>query len=104
MLERRARFSLLYYLWVFGFILLVDSLFFSGPQTPDIAYSEFLDRVTHDQVDTVVLTQQQILGEMKAADGAAAPAVVAAKPAPTAVPAAPQASANGAVASDKKVV
>jgi len=104
MLERRARFSLLYYLWVFGFILLVDSLFFSSPQIPDIAYSEFLDRVSQDQVDTVVLTPQQILGEMKTADGADTPAAAAPKPAPTAVPAAPHASANGAVASDKKVV
>ena len=104
MLERRARFSLLYYLWVFGFILLVDSLFFSSPQIPDIAYSEFLDRVSQDQVDTVVLAPQQILGEMKTADGADTPAAAAPKPAPTAVPAAPHASANGAVASDKKVV
>jgi cell division protease FtsH len=100
-LERRARFSLLYYLWVFGLILVIDSLFFSGPQVPDIPYSEFLDRVTQDKVDSVVLTPQQIYGEMKTAEDLAKTATAPA-PAPTAAPVAahPSPATAGAAAAE----
>src|SRR5690606_33183238 len=70
-MERRTRFSLLYYLWVLSLILLVDTFLFGGPSVPEIPYSEFLDRVTKNQVATVVLTPEQIWGEMKATSGAA---------------------------------
>jgi len=64
-MERRARFSLLYYLWVLGLIFLLDSLFFGTARVPTIAYSEFLDRVTRGAVATVVLTPDEIYGEMR---------------------------------------
>ena len=75
-MQPRTRFTLLYYLWVFGLLLLVDSLFFSAPPVPDIAYSEFLERVTKGGSAKVVLTPEQIYGEMKppAAPAEGAPA------------------------------
>jgi cell division protease FtsH len=64
-MSQRLRFSLLYYLWVFGLILLLDTVLFSGPTVKEIAYSEFLDRVTSDQVAAVVITKDTIYGQMK---------------------------------------
>jgi len=61
----RARFSLLYYLWGLGLILLLDSLLFSSQQPRAIAYSDFLHRVTSNQVSSVVITEDHIYGEMK---------------------------------------
>jgi len=80
MLERRARFSLVYYLWVLGLILLVDAVFFSTPQVPEVPYSEFLSRVTRGEVAAVVLTPQEIYAEMKGPAGAAPVAAPAATP------------------------
>ncbi|MBM4266554.1 MAG: ATP-dependent zinc metalloprotease FtsH [Deltaproteobacteria bacterium] len=65
----RARFSILYYLWVLLLIFSIDSLFFSGPNVKDIPYSEFLARVSKDQVQAVVLTPSEIYGEMKGPPG-----------------------------------
>jgi cell division protease FtsH len=64
-MQPRARFTLTYYLWLFAILLLIDSLFFSGPAVPNIAYSDFLSRVSRGQVAKVVLTQSEIYGEMK---------------------------------------
>ena len=73
-MQQRAKFSIWYYLTVFAVILAVDSVLFSGTTAPPIAYSEFLDRVTSNRVERVVITQDQIYGLMKAPD---APATVA---------------------------
>ena len=83
----RARFSLLYYLWGLGLILLLDTLLFSSPQPPAIAYSDFLHRVTDNQVASVVITNDRIYGEMEAPAEAAggkpaAPAAVPSKHTP----------------------
>ncbi|MBY0275297.1 ATP-dependent zinc metalloprotease FtsH [Candidatus Binatia bacterium] len=110
-MERRARFSIVYYLWVLGLILLIDAVFFPGPEVPEIPYSEFLDRVTRNEVATVVLTPQQIYGESKATDDATAAtdatksaADVAAVPEPTAAPPRPSPAATAAHAADAKVI
>ena len=101
-MERRARFSIVYYLWVLGLILLIDAVFFPGPEVPEIPYSEFLERVAKNEVATVVLTPQQIYGETKpatdvaAADGAAKAAASAPAPEPTVV--APHASPTAGAA------
>ena len=101
-MERRARFSIVYYLWVLGLILLIDAVFFPGPEVPEIPYSEFLERVAKNEVATVVLTPQQIYGETKpatdvaAADGAAKVAASAPAPEPTVV--APHASPTAGAA------
>ncbi len=63
--DPRARFSILYYLWGIGLILLLDSLLFSGHRPPAIPYSEFLHRITAGEVASAVLSDNYIYGEMK---------------------------------------
>ncbi len=70
-MNERARFSIVYYLWVFLLILFLESIFFSGPSVKEIPYSEFLDRVGKNEVKAVVLTQDEIYGEMKGPDDSA---------------------------------
>src|SRR5215470_8768810 len=79
-MQPRTKFSIGYYLAVFAVILLLDSFLFSGAGVPQIAYSDFLDRVQKDQVERVVITQDQIYGVSKAPAAAAAPAPAAAAP------------------------
>lgn len=67
-MNQRARFSVVYYLWVFLLILFLESMFFSGPSVKEIPYSEFLTRVGKNEVKAVVLTQDEIYGEMKGPD------------------------------------
>jgi hypothetical protein len=55
-MNRRVRFSLLYYLWVFTLILLIQWAFF-GPAIPTISYSEFIDRVRSGAVEDVAIAQ-----------------------------------------------
>jgi hypothetical protein len=64
-MQPRTRFSIWYYLTVLAVIVVVDSLLFSGPGVPQIAYSDFLARVQADRVARAVITQDQIYGVMK---------------------------------------
>ena len=64
-MENRTRFSLSYYVLLFAIIFFMDSFLFSGPSVKDIPYSEFIDRVTADKVESVVLVKDQITGLMK---------------------------------------
>jgi cell division protease FtsH len=64
-MDKRVRFSLTYYLWVFGLILLLQWAFFSQPQVREIPYSEFLDEVRSAKVGDVVITPEKLYGVMK---------------------------------------
>ena len=68
-MDKRVRFSLAYYLWVFGLILLAQWTFFSSPAVEEIPYSEFLDRVRGDKVADVVITPEKLYGVMKGPEG-----------------------------------
>jgi cell division protease FtsH len=68
-MDKRVRFSLTYYLWVFGLILLLQWTFFSQPQVKEIPYSEFLAKVRSDGVANVVITPEKIYGVMKGPPG-----------------------------------
>jgi len=68
-MDKRVRFSLAYYLWVFGLILLLQWTFFSSPAVEEIPYSEFLDRVRGDKVADVVITPEKLYGVMKGPEG-----------------------------------
>ncbi|MDG2304894.1 MAG: ATP-dependent zinc metalloprotease FtsH [Candidatus Binatia bacterium] len=70
-MNQRAKFSVFYYLWVFLLILFLESMFFSGASVKEIPYSEFLSRVGKSEVKAVVLTQEEIYGEMKGPHDAA---------------------------------
>ncbi|MCH2169787.1 ATP-dependent zinc metalloprotease FtsH [Myxococcota bacterium] len=61
-----VRFSLAYYLGLMTVIFTVQMLFFSDPQGEEIPYSEFLDRVEANRVATVAITDDHIIGILKA--------------------------------------
>jgi cell division protease FtsH len=64
-MDKRARFSLGYFLWIFLLFWVLEGLFFSGPAVPEIAYSGFLSDIAEGKVATVVLTEETIYGEFK---------------------------------------
>lgn len=61
----KARFSTLYYLVILAVILGMDFFILSGPAVQEIPYSEFLKRVTNNEVQSVAITPDQIYGVMK---------------------------------------
>jgi cell division protease FtsH len=67
-LEPRMRFSIFFYLVTVGGILLLQWLFFSGVDAPEIPYSKFRDSVTSNQVAEVVLTKDRIYGQLRPVD------------------------------------
>ncbi len=64
-MEKRAKFSISYYLIVFATILLLDSLFFSGYSVKEISYKEFRDRLVAGKIQSVVIEDKKIYGLMK---------------------------------------
>jgi cell division protease FtsH len=84
-MQQRTKFSIWYYLIVLAVILALDSTFFSGPGVPQIAYSDFLERVQNDQVERVVITQDAIYGVARAPGAPVAPQRTA-SPTPLSVP------------------
>lgn len=68
-MDKRARFSLGYFLWIFLLFWILEGLFFSGPAVKEIPYSQFLDDVRAGKVATVVLTEPTIYGELKGPEG-----------------------------------
>jgi len=67
-LQPRARFSLAYYLAILGGFLLLQSLFFSDVDAPEMPYSEFRAAVDADKVAQVVITEQRIYGRLREPD------------------------------------
>jgi len=67
-MEKRAKFSISYYLIVFATILLLDSLFFSGYSVKEISYKEFRDRLAAGKIQSVVIEDKKIYGLMKPHD------------------------------------
>jgi cell division protease FtsH len=65
-MDKRARFSLGYFLWIFLLFWVLEGIFFSGPSVREMAYSDFLKDVGQGKVATVVLTTQTIYGEIRA--------------------------------------
>jgi len=72
-LQPRARFSLAFYLATFGGFLLLQWLFFSGVNAPEIPYSQFRKDIESDRVAQVVLTQERIYGQLRSQGEKAAP-------------------------------
>ncbi len=66
-MEQRSRFSIQYYLALFIAILLLESLFFSGPAVKEISYSKFRDLLQQDKIKQVVIQTDKIFGELKKA-------------------------------------
>jgi len=63
--EKRAKFSLWYFLFLLVGIFLLECLFFAHPEGKAISYSRFLELVTSDSVKSVVIETNQIYGLLK---------------------------------------
>ncbi len=64
-MEKRTKFSIWYYIFVFLFMLLIQTWFFSGSANKEISYKKFLDYLNEDKISSVVLTQNKIYGLLK---------------------------------------
>ncbi len=67
-MEKRVKFSIWYYVLIFGLILLFDFFFFSGPKVKEISYKQFRDYLAQGKVQSVVLTKDKIYGLLKSTD------------------------------------
>ncbi len=61
-MDKKATFSIWYYVSIFGLILLLETLFFSGYSVKEIDYSEFRNKLENNRIETVVLTKDYIYG------------------------------------------
>ncbi len=61
-MRNRTAFSIRYYVALLLGVLLLQSLFFSGSEAREMAYSEFLRHVRNKQVEAVVITEGRIHG------------------------------------------
>jgi cell division protease FtsH len=64
-MEPRQKFSFTYYLLLFAGILLMESIFFSGPAVKEIPYSQFRKLLQADQIQSVVIEPDKIYGQVK---------------------------------------
>jgi cell division protease FtsH len=65
-MEKRSKFSIRYYLILFAAILLMETLFFSGPAVKEMSYSKFRDFLQQDKIEQVVIEPHKIFGMLKA--------------------------------------
>ncbi len=61
-MDKKATFSIWYYISLFGLILMAEALFFSGYSAKEIDYSEFRNKLEQNKIETVVLTKDYIYG------------------------------------------
>lgn len=73
-MEKRTKFSLWYFLLIFGLVFLLESMFFSAPAGRELSYGAFLQKVKSDSVQSVVIEQNKIYGLMKDSTSVAAAA------------------------------
>jgi cell division protease FtsH len=71
-MKQQHKFSLGYYLFVFFTIVLMESIFFSGPAVKEISYSRFRDLLKSDRIQSVIVEPDRIFGLRKAPANAAA--------------------------------
>jgi cell division protease FtsH len=64
-MKQQHKFSLSYYLFVFMTIILLESIFFSGPAVKEISYSRFRNLLTADKIQSVIVQTDHIYGLLK---------------------------------------
>jgi cell division protease FtsH len=72
-LKQEHKFSMGYYLTVLFMLILLESIFFSGPAVKEISYSHFRDLLQKDQIQSVILESDRIFGLEKTPSTAASP-------------------------------
>ncbi len=71
-MEKKTKFSIWYYIFVFLTILMLQVLLFSGSAIREISYKQFIDYINQDKVESVVITQDKIYGLLREDTTAAA--------------------------------
>ena len=66
-MDKRAKFSFIYYLVILVLMLLFQVFLISGPEVKELPYSEFRALLAADKIKSVVITQEKITGELKQA-------------------------------------
>ena len=66
-MEKRTKFSFIYYLFILLSIFVFETLFFSGPEIKELSYSEFRELLAANKIEMVVITQNKITGVLKPA-------------------------------------
>ena len=64
-MEKRTKFSFIYYLIILAAIFSFETLLFSGPEIKEISYSEFRDLLATNKIEKVVIKQDKIIGLLK---------------------------------------
>jgi cell division protease FtsH len=85
-MEKRSKFSIGYYLALFGLILLMETLFFSGPAVKEIAYSKFRDLLQQNKIEQVVIEPDKLYGLLKGSQNSEKPEAAEKKQTPITVP------------------
>ncbi|MBI3126091.1 MAG: ATP-dependent metallopeptidase FtsH/Yme1/Tma family protein [Candidatus Tectomicrobia bacterium] len=67
-MDKKAQFSLLYFLFIFLIMYLIQSLFFQGAQFQRISYNEFRRLVREAKVERVDILSDRLRGRLKATD------------------------------------
>ena len=65
-MKQQHKFSLGYYLLVMFSIVLMESIFFSGPAVKEISYSQFRNLLTGNQIKSVIIESNRLYGLKKA--------------------------------------
>lgn len=67
-MKKRAKFSIWYFLTIFASIFFLESLFFSAPAGKEISYNKFRNLLAADSIQTVIIQQDKIYGQLIGAD------------------------------------
>ncbi len=67
-MQKRTRFSILYYIMIILIIFMLESLFFSKPDVKEIPYSTFINGINANKIESVIITKDWIYGKYKKAE------------------------------------
>lgn len=79
-MEKRTKFSIGYYLFILLTMILLQILFFSQSAVKEISYKEFIDRLEKGDIESVVITENKIVGLFKAGEDSTADSLKAVHP------------------------
>jgi len=64
-MEKKTKFSIIYYIVVFLLLLFLQMLFFSTPRVKEISYKQFRDYLAADRIEKVIITDARLFGLLK---------------------------------------
>jgi cell division protease FtsH len=66
-MKKRTTFSIWYYLIITTVIFALEFIFFSAPKVKEISYKEFRDKLAADEIESLVIKENTIYGQLKSA-------------------------------------